>query len=237
VPADLIVFALIAAGLIFWLRNILGTRHGEERDHQNPYLKPEPGSDEAGLEDRSMDAQDLVSELAQEGAPNIGIENKTAENALVEIAKVDTGFDIYRFLAAAQDAFVYIVESFADGDRATLKELLSPEVYTAFDDAIARREKAEEKMDAEIHSVKKTEVLEARLESKKAFITVRFEAEEITVTRDAEGNIVDGHPEKIRQMRDLWVFARDLRSKDPRWLVVETREDIEGDNDTVPNSH
>lgn len=237
-PADLIVFALIAAGLIFWLRSILGTRNGEERDRQNPYLKPDgnaPESQNAG--ERSVSPEGLVAELAAEGKDNLGIENKTAENELIEIAKADRDFDVYRFLRAAQDAFVYIVESFADGDRETLEELLGPDVYKAFDGAITAREKAGETMEAEIHAIKKSEITAARMEGKKAFITVRFEAEETTVTRDAESNVIAGHPDKTRPMRDLWTFAREIRSKDPRWLVVETREDIEGDNETIPNTH
>lgn len=236
--ADLIVFALIAAGLIFWLRNILGTRNGEERDRSNPYLKPDSkGTASPSQEDRTLTSEDLVRELAESSKGNMGIDNKTAENGLIEVAQLSREFDVYSFLGAAQDAFVYIVESFAEGDRETLKELLAPSVYDAFDGAIMAREKAGESMETEIRSIIRSDVTAARLEGKKAFITVRFEAEEISVVRDAEGNVLSGHPDKAHQMRDLWTFARDLKSRDPRWLVVETRADIEGDNDTVPNSH
>lgn len=93
-------------------------------------------------------------------------------------------------------------------------------------------------METEIHAIKKADVIEASMDGKKALITVRFDAEEITVTRDGNGTVVDGHPERVRQMRDVWTFARVLRARDPRWLVMETRAAVEGgDNDTVPNSH
>ena len=35
--ADILLYALVAAGLVFWLRNILGTRHGDERQRSNPF--------------------------------------------------------------------------------------------------------------------------------------------------------------------------------------------------------
>ncbi|MCB1783531.1 MAG: Tim44 domain-containing protein [Alphaproteobacteria bacterium] len=234
-PADLIVFALIAAGLIFWLRSILGTRNEGDGERANPYLRGDPDAPEAPAE-RTMSAEALVAELAANSKGSMGIENKTAENALVEIAQVSRDFDIYRFLSAAQDAFVFIVESFADGDRETLEELLDPAVYTAFDGAITAREKDGQKLEAEIRAITKSEVTAARLEGRKAFITVRFEAEEVTATRDQDGNVIAGNPDKAKPMRDLWTFAKDLKSRDPRWLVVETRADIDGDNDTVPNS-
>lgn len=238
-PADLIIYGLIAAGLIFWLRSILGTRNGEERDRANPYLRKEEENITSGdesTETKAINAERLIEELSDNPKGNMSIASKNVEMGLVEIARIDRGFNVYKFLQAAQDAFVYIVESFGDGDRDTLKELLSPAVYKAFDQSITTREKAEETMVTEIHAIQKSDIIETRLEGKKAFITVRFYAEETSVTKDKNGEILYGHPEKITQMRDVWTFCRDLKSRDPRWLVTETREDGEGDNEIIPNT-
>jgi len=70
-----------------------------------------------------------------------------------------------------------------------------------------------------------------------ALITVRFWADERTVTKDENQNIISGHPDKTTVMRDVWTFSRDVKSRDPRWLVVETREDGIEDNETIPNTH
>ena len=35
VTGELLIYALVAGGLVFWLRSILGTRHGEERDRSD----------------------------------------------------------------------------------------------------------------------------------------------------------------------------------------------------------
>lgn len=240
--AELMVYAIIAAGLIFWLRSILGTR--SEDDPNVSLTKLELSNDgkiitigfpEGG--DSNSDHVTPIEDLFKEEKNNMAIENPNARDGLIEIAKIDATFDVQSFLRATQDAFVYVVESFADADRDTLADLLSPKVYEAFDAAISQREKAEEKMQAEIQSIKKSGVVEARLEEKRAFITVRFLAEEITHTKDKDGDIIHGHPDKIIQMRDVWTFFRDLKSSDPRWIVVETREDETDDNTTIPNTH
>lgn len=234
-PADIIIYALVTAGLVFWLRSILGTRNGEEQERPVPYLKTD-GEDGASGAASAGQAESLIADLAQNPKNGLEISGSAAENGLMGIARIDSGFDVIKFLRAAQDAFVFIVESFADGDRETLEDLLAPDVYAAFEKAITDREKAGEKMETEIVAIKKSEIIEARAEAKKAFITIRFHAEETSVTRDEKGEIISGHPEKITQMRDIWTFSRDLKSRDPRWFLVATREDQDGDNAYLPNT-
>jgi predicted lipid-binding transport protein (Tim44 family) len=241
VPADLIVYAVIAAGLIFWLRSILGTRGENDTQRPNPYLaptdKPQDRIPDARLAEEAMiTPEDRIAELSRNPTPTLSVENKTAENGLLEVARNDKAFDITRFLQNAQDAFAIIVEAFAAADRETLKDLLSPSVYAAFESAISVREKNEETQMAEIHAIRKSEITAARVSDKTAYITVRFTAEETTVTRNKNGDIISGHPDKISQMRDVWVFGRNTRSRDPRWLVYETRSDLEDDNDIIPNT-
>ena len=235
------VYALIAAGLIFWLRSILGTRSDDDPNMPSSRLELTEDGKIVGLNgaeaEHGDDKRALVQELVESSKGNMGIDGEDAVAGLHSIIDADRTFDVYTFLNAAQDAFVFTVESFADGDRDTLEDLLSPDVFAAFDGAISEREKAGETMQTEIQSIQKSEVVEAKVEGKKAFVTVRFWADEITVTKDEDGNIVYGHPDKVTQMRDVWTFSRDVKSRDPRWLVVETREDGPGDNETIPNSH
>lgn len=235
------VYALVAAGLIFWLRSILGTRSQDEADRPAPRL--ELGEDgkvinlDAPDSEKGMDNLALIEELAGTPKGNMAIAGPATVVGLIDIAKADRDFDVYKFLQATQDAFVYVVESFAEGDRDTLEDLLGADVFEAFDGAITAREKADETMQTEIRSIQKSEITEARLDGKNALITVRFLAQEMSVTRDEEQNIIAGHPDKTTQMRDLWTFSRDTKSRDPRWLVVETREDGINDNELIPNTH
>ncbi len=242
VTVELMIYALVAAGLIFWLRSILGTKNEGDVNRPAPNLELSEDGKIVGLgcsaaSDKNEKTIALVEELAKNSKGNMSIGSNAAEQGLVEIIKTDKGFDVYVFLQAAQDAFAYIVESFAEGDRETLKDLLGEEVYNAFDNAIAARENSGETMVSEVHAIKKSEIVEAHLNDKNAFVTVRFWADETSVTRDEDSNIISGHPEKTTLMRDVWTFSRDLKSRDPRWLVVETREDGDEDNDIIPNTH
>lgn len=240
-PADIFVYAIVAAGLVFWLRSILGTRHGEERERPSAYNAPDGPIDGTAEvvpgEEKIMSAQDRIIELAKTPASNMAVDNKSAENGLIDISKADKSFDIKDFLTNAQDAFAIVVEAFANNDRDTLKDLLNEDVYAAFDGAISAREKAGETVVAEILSIKEAKVLSATLNNKAALVTLRFVATESRVTKDKADEIIDGHPDKISEMIDIWTFGRDIKSKDPRWFVMETRSDDPDDNDFVPDTH
>ncbi|HRQ61017.1 MAG TPA: Tim44/TimA family putative adaptor protein [Alphaproteobacteria bacterium] len=240
-PADIIVYAIVAAGLVVWLRSILGTKHGEERERPNPYNPAERPAEPAPaplLHGEDKPALKIV------GGPSIGfapgsiysIENKTAENALLDIAEADKEFDLGLFMTGAQQAFTMIVEAFAAGDLDTLKGLLGNDVYKTFEKAIKARKKAKETLETRIHAMRKMEVVEASIEGHSALITVRFTADETSLHKDSEGRIISGSHDEPSQMIDLWSFARDIRSDDPRWLLMATHSEGEDDNDIIPNS-
>ncbi|MGV1014233.1 MAG: Tim44/TimA family putative adaptor protein, partial [Methyloceanibacter sp.] len=55
-----------------------------------------------------------------------------------------------------------------------------------------------------------------------AYVTVKFVSELVSVTRDADGEVVEGDPKKVREVTDIWTFARDTASKNPNWKLVAT---------------
>lgn len=237
---DLIVYALVAAGLVFWLKSVLGTRHGDERERHNPYTGQSINIDDNVItltrDGDDEQSESAIENLAKNPTDILSIENKTAEQGLLEIAELNKGFDIHHFLNGAQDAFAIIVEAFGEGDEETLSNLLAEPVFKAFKGAIDERREAGNTLDTEIHAIKKAEVIEAFVEQKIAYITVRFVARETSVEKDSLGEILSGHPDKVTEMRDIWVFGQKIRARDPRWLVHETRGDFEGDNDIIPDT-
>ena len=246
-PADLFLYAIIAAGLIFWLRSILGTRDGDERERPNPIsaLEEKKAAGENGgvikpqRADDGLSADQRVRDLKDNPARGMSIENDSALEGLLDICETDKDFDVKDFLQKAQDAFAVIVESFADGDKELLADMLSPPVYSAFEAAINERAQKGEKYEAQIHAISSAEILAARVEKKIAYITVRFVANESSIGRDKDGKILYGHPDKATQKRDVWTFGRNMNGRDPRWLVFETRSDVgEGqeDHDLIPNA-
>jgi predicted lipid-binding transport protein (Tim44 family) len=226
VQADLIIYALVAAGLVFWLKNILGTRHGDERERPNPFTQA-PAEKPAIQPAAAIPSDALMIDdgLVKPDLPrNVSFANDAAEQQVFEIARAERDFDLLNFAQAVQDAFVIIVEAFAQGDRATLKNLLSDKVYAAFDGALNEREASGEKVETEIHSVRKMEFVGARIDGSMAHITLRFIADETCVVRNEAGDILSGDPDRITEMNDIWTFSHELKSRDPRWLLSETSD-------------
>jgi predicted lipid-binding transport protein (Tim44 family) len=152
--------------------------------------------------------------LAEPGTP--------IAQGLDAIAAQDSSFDPRHFLSGARSAYEMIVLAFANGDRRALKDLLSAEVYESFETAIKDREKLEQKTETRFVSIDKAELVGAEARDRAAQLTVRFVSQMVSVTRDKAGTIVDGNPDKVTDITDVWTFARDVTSRDPNWKLVGT---------------
>ena len=71
-------------------------------------------------------------------------------------------------------------------------------------------------------SIDTCDIIGAELRGKIAQITLRFISQLISVTRDRTGKVVDGNPDKVTEVTDVWTFARDVSSRDPNWKLVAT---------------
>ncbi len=71
-------------------------------------------------------------------------------------------------------------------------------------------------------SIDKSDIIGAEVRGRTAQVTVRFVSQLISVTRDRNGNVIDGSPEKVTDVTDVWTFARDVSSRDPNWKLVAT---------------
>jgi len=138
------------------------------------------------------------------------------------IIGADPNFDAKHFLTGARAAYEMIVNAFAEGDRRTLKNLLSRDVYDGFEAAISEREKRGETVESRFVSIDNAEITVAELRGRTAQVTVRFHCKLISATRDKNGNVIDGNAEKVTDVTDVWTFARDLSSRDPNWKLVAT---------------
>lgn len=226
---DIIVFAIIAAFLVHRLRSVLGTRHGDERNRSNPFsaapLAKKPEVAAIPLSRKPSKSRPINWEATQpfvyDQKANDGMEESVKEG-LSEIAAADAAFDIQDFISGARGAFVMIVTSYVKGDRDLLKSLLSDTLYKDFAGGIAAREQAGRTSTIEVHRIKSARIVGARLAGVMAYVTVDFDVEETTVTRDAAGQVVEGDPERISEVTDVWTFARDIRAADPNWILIET---------------
>ncbi len=98
-------------------------------------------------------------------------------------------------------------------------------MFETFGSAIAQREKDGLVLDNRLVNVEQALITEALVEREVAVVTVRFEADIAAVTRNKDGEVVAGSLSDAVQTRDLWSFRRQIGSRDPNWLLVETDEE------------
>ena len=97
------------------------------------------------------------------------------------------------------------------------------EVYNNFVKVIHDREQAGETLEDTLIGINVAEIVEAYMEGQTAHITVKFVSEQINVTRNENGDIINGNSNLVTDVTDFWTFARDTRSSDPNWLLIATR--------------
>jgi predicted lipid-binding transport protein (Tim44 family) len=95
-------------------------------------------------------------------------------------------------------------------------------VFDGFQRAIREREERGEKVESSLVGIDKADIIEAEVKNRTAYVTVKFVSELISVTRDAEGEVVEGDPKKVREVTDIWTFAREVASRNPNWKLVAT---------------
>jgi predicted lipid-binding transport protein (Tim44 family) len=216
---EIIIFAMLAAFLVFRLRSVLGRRTGNERPPFDPFSRS--GKTRA---ETDSGADDTVVSLPDRTRPReepVDPDDPVAVG-LAKIRSADPSFDKDGFLEGARAAFDMIVTSYAAGDRETLRPLLSDEVYENFAGAIIERADKGNTMETTLVGIREASVVEATMDGRVAFVTVKCVSEQIEVERDAGGEVVRGNPSRVATVTDIWTFARNTRSRNPNWTLVAT---------------
>ncbi len=224
-----LLFLVIAVVIFLRLRSVLGRRTGNERPRYDPLSAPDANG--KALRDNVVtlprgEAPRMNEELDQatfaKQLKDIAPEGSDVAKKLQTIAEADRTFDPKHFLTGARAAYEMIVTAFAEGDRKSLKQLLSREVFDSFSTAIGEREKNGQTVEFKFVGISSSDVIDAEIAGKMANITIKFVSDLITATRDKSGEIIDGNSSQIRDVTDIWTFARELASRDPNWRLVAT---------------
>ena len=229
-----LIFLGLAVFVIWRLRSVLGQKTGNEQPPLDPFTRRDPPAGRAPAPKPDGDNVVRLPGAAPERAAAAVVEPQAdrwkgiAEPGsrialgLDEIVRMEPDFDGRVFTEGAKAAYEMIVMAFAQGDRKTLKDLLSREVYEGFERAITEREHRGEKVETTFVSIDKAEIIGVEVRGTNAQVMVRFLSKLITATRDAAGAVVDGSPEAVVDVTDVWTFARILGSRDPNWQLVAT---------------
>lgn len=202
----LIFFVALAAFLSYRLFSVLGTKGGHDpRDNEAPRPVPVP--------DAVADAADEVKTES----------HRKPDAPWVATVKADLpDFDAKHFVEGAKSAYEMIVTAYANGDLGDIKPYIDSDVFGAFDAAVASRAEAGQTMDVTFVGIESAEVENAKREGDRVKVTVSFRSDQIRVTRDDQGEVIDGDPNRIDLVRDRWTFARPAGSRDPNWILIAT---------------
>ena len=184
---DIIIFAAIAGFIIYRLRSVLGKRTGFQKTTQNNTDK----------KPQKIDNSSKIPSLHNN------------ETKLEAVYKKVNDFDHKLFLEGAKKAFEIIITSFNNGDKKTLKELVSKDVYLAFESAI---DKNENNSSSQFYSLVIDGIEDAKVEKNIISISVNFISEQML--NNDEGKIIKN--------KDTWTFEKLASSSSPKWTLTQT---------------
>ncbi len=188
---DIILLGMIAGFIILRLRNILGRKTGHETKIHS------------GFAEKKFNV------------PNNKVKNFKENLYVLE------GQEKKDFLKGAEIAYETILTSFANGDSKKLKSLLTADMASNFDQAIEARKKENIKSEFTFIGVKESSVEKYERIKNELFASVKFVSEVISVKKDKDDKIIDGNPDKIKQVIDTWKFSRNILKKCPNWYLSE----------------
>ncbi|MCG2841171.1 Tim44/TimA family putative adaptor protein [Sandaracinobacter sp. RS1-74] len=220
---EIFFLAMLAGFIGLRLYHVLGRRTGHENSSSEKPVADafRPAGADLGRPNKNARKEveapvslDVPADIAPEVRPG-----------LEDILRADRGFVAERFLAGAQGAYAMVLEAFWKGDEAALAELVSDEMLLNFRAALDARKTAGERVENRLIHVDRAQIVGAHMNGSMAEVTVRFDAEIVSVTRDAEGRVIAGDPASSVETHDLWTFSHHVGSNDPSWLLIATDEE------------
>jgi len=189
---DIILLAMFAGFIILRLRNILGRKTGHQGKSLGKYFPK-------GME--------VLKDIENNEAIKSGNVDEEAKK---------------NFLKGAELAYEQIIVSFAKGDKKSLKNLLEKNMYNRFAEVIDERKSKELKYETTFIGLKSSKILEFKKIENIYKVSVNFVSEIITCVKDKNNNIIEGNPDTIKTVHDIWKFSKNMWSQDPTWYLVDT---------------
>ena len=189
---DIILLAMFAGFIILRLRNILGRRTGHQGKQTSRYFP-------RGIE--------VLKDIENNEAIRSGNIDEEAKK---------------QFLKGAEVAYEQIITSFAKGDKKILKGLLAKKMFDRFSEVIDERNKNQLKYETTFIGLKSSKIQEFKKIENIYKVTVNFVSEIITCVKDKNNKVIEGNPDTIKTVNDVWKFSKNMWSQDPTWYLVDT---------------
>ena len=191
---DIILLAMIAGFIILRLRNILGRKTG----HEDKIYSDFSGS-------KLDEFKEKIKSQTKKPQTEFNVEQKK------------------EFLKGAEIAYETIINSFAKGDKKSLRDLLTREMRDNFESAIEERNSKNIKSELTFIGIKSSVIQKYEKTATALFFTVKFVSEIISVKKDKDNNVIEGDPNKIKTVIDHWKFTRKTSSMNPNWYLAEIK--------------
>ena len=217
---DILILAMVAIFIINRLRNTLGKKTGNEHDLADKFTR------KSDLKESSPDkvSKAKFDKVSQENLRQVFHENPNISKELSKIQKIDPSFTVDEFITGAKKAFEYIINKYSDENIKPLKKLLSADIFKMFDKQINTRAKKNENLDVSIIGIKEAKIEDASIKSSIASIKVKFSSEQVQVIKNDKGKIISGDGNQILSIVESWFFSKDLKRKDPNWILEKIEE-------------
>jgi predicted lipid-binding transport protein (Tim44 family) len=223
---DLIILAIITAFIFYRLSKNLGKIDEEEKQQIHKKLLERKKQIEEILEraqktaNPSSNSEIIVGSKSTEIKDLSNLDKNSQENLEKIFIACNISYDF--FMNGAKMAFEMIINGFAKDDLETLKILLAEKIYQGFESAINNRKNLEQKLNTNLISIDKSEIISAVLVDNFASIIVKFYSQQINFITDKDGKIIEGKKDEISKITDIWTFKKDINSNNPNWIVSAT---------------
>ena len=217
---DILILAMIAVFILNRLRNVLGKKTGEEPNRNR----------ELHLNEKDYNESKPDKETHKNGEVNkkdnliIFHEDKKINRSLNEIRKLESKFDTEDFLDKAKKAFEFILKAYSKNNLKSLETLLDKELFLEYKKDVTLRIKKKQFFEITIIGVKKPVIVDSKIKDKDAQIAVKYQSEQIHVTKNSSGEIIEGDVNQILTIQEIWTFSRKLKSRNPNWSLQNISE-------------
>ena len=214
---DILILAMIALFILNRLRGVLGKKTGNETDMaSNLRAKREKVFSETKPD------REIKKKVKKKDTPITYLKNTKLDDQLNIIKKIDDSFDIKDFLNGAKSAFEYIINTYVKNNDKELEKFLSKNILNIYKSEISKRKKKKHELQIEIIEIKEPVIIDVKVSSDNtAVISLEYSSQQIQVTRDFDKNLIDGDPNQILDIKEIWVFSKKLGKKSPIWTLEE----------------
>jgi len=203
---DVFLYAAVATIICVMLYSVLGKDVG-----QGP--------------DKAVNPEDFMERPVNQDSANIVApiqdESQKPPSEISSIVKADPNFVKSEFIMGARMAYPMILEAYAAGDRDTLKELLTDDVYTIYAQSVSEREDNEQTQITDLGRLFDARITYSSVEGDIARISVEYEADIASALQDKEGQTIEGDPNMLIRIKEIWTFERGLKSSEPNWRLAD----------------